>query len=136
MEIRPAVRDDVGFLVDVVLAATRDQGRLPADFDEEKFRHEYGQSTRQQLCEHDSGSTTYIVAADNEPVSRLRVIRSDDAIELAGIQLLPIVQNRGIGTAVINDLKAEAAVRGCPLDLEVERTTHGRGRCTNGSASR
>jgi ribosomal protein S18 acetylase RimI-like enzyme len=121
MEIRQAVVDDIGFLVDVVLAATRDQGRLPAGFDEGKFRHEYGEWTRQELCEYGSGSTTYIVASDGEPVGRLRVVRSDEAIELAGIQLLPSFQNRGMGTAVVNGLKAEATERECPLDLDVER---------------
>lgn len=52
-----------------------------------------------------------------ERVGRLRVIRSDGSIELAGIQLLPSYQSRGIGTAVIEGLKAEAADHGCMLEL-------------------
>jgi len=42
-------------------------------------------------------------------------------IELSGIQLLPHVQRQGIGTAVIEDLKAEAAKVALPLDLGVEK---------------
>jgi GNAT superfamily N-acetyltransferase len=38
-------------------------------------------------------------------VGRLRITRSPDRIELSGIQLLPHVQGRGIGTAIIKDLK-------------------------------
>lgn len=121
MEIRTAGLDDVGFLADVVVVATREQGRAPGDFDEQKFRAEFAEWTRQQLDDPASDSTTYVVALDSVRVGRLRVVRSDGAIELAGIQLLPGFKNRGIGTAVINRLQEEAAGRGCPLDLDVEK---------------
>jgi ribosomal protein S18 acetylase RimI-like enzyme len=51
----------------------------------------------------------------------LRISRTADCIELSGIQLLPGVQRRGIGTAVIEDLKAQATAAGIPLDLDVEK---------------
>ena len=36
--VRPATEHDVTFLTDVVVVATRAQGRLPDDFDEEAYR--------------------------------------------------------------------------------------------------
>lgn len=36
--LRRATTADVDFLTDVVLSATRAQGRLPADFDEAEYR--------------------------------------------------------------------------------------------------
>ena len=52
---------------------------------------------------------------------RLRVACTDDYIELCGIQLLPAIQRHGIGTAIIEDLKAQAAAARIPLDLGVEK---------------
>lgn len=51
----------------------------------------------------------------------LRITRSRDGIELSGIQLLPRVQGRVIGTAIIENLKAEAKASGVPLDIGVEK---------------
>ena len=54
-------------------------------------------------------------------MGRLRVLRTGQTIELAGIQLLPEVQGRGIGTAIIEALKAEAAETGATVELGVEK---------------
>ncbi len=58
---------------------------------------------------------------DGDPVGRLRVLRTKEQIELAGIQLLPRVQGLGIGTLLVESLKLEAAEVGVPLTLGVER---------------
>jgi ribosomal protein S18 acetylase RimI-like enzyme len=121
MHLRQATLDDAEFLTDVVVEATRDQGRLPDDFDERDFRTGYGDWTKQQLSDRTSGSTTYVVTVEDERAGRLRVIRRDDTIELAGIQLLPRLQGRGIGTAVVDALKAEAVACGVRLELGVEK---------------
>ena len=68
-----------------------------------------------------NGSTTYVIEADGERVSRLRVVWTGDQIEIAGIQVLPDYQNRGIGTAVITGLIHEGTVKGLPTLLEVEK---------------
>ena len=62
-----------------------------------------------------------MVEVDNERVGRLRIVRTAECIELSGIQLLPGIQRHGIGTAIIEDLKAQAAAAGIPLDLGVEK---------------
>ncbi|NIK56991.1 GNAT family N-acetyltransferase [Kribbella shirazensis] len=117
--IRPAEAADVAFLAEVTIAATRAQGRLPADFDEATWQTGFEEWSRESI--DDPATDLYVVEVGNRSVGRLRVSRTADAVELNGIQLHPDVQNRGIGTAIITDLKDEAARRGVPLRLHVER---------------
>jgi ribosomal protein S18 acetylase RimI-like enzyme len=119
--IRLATVDDVAFLVDVVLAATRAQGRLQPGMDQPEWRISYCRWTEAQLDGNWPGNTTSVVEVDGERVGRLRVVRTGQTIELAGIQLLPDVQGRGIGTAIIDSLKAEAADMGAVVELGVEK---------------
>jgi ribosomal protein S18 acetylase RimI-like enzyme len=119
--IRPATDEDVGFLADVVIEATQAQGRLPNDFDEQHWRDGFAEWTMEQVRGEIPNSTTSVVEVDSERVGRLRIARSADGIELCGIQLLPDFQRHGIGTAIIEDLKAQAAAAGISLDLGVEK---------------
>ncbi len=118
--IRPATQRDVGFLTEVVVEATRAQGRWPADFDEAEFRRTYETWTATQVEGGDANSTTSVIAVAGQAVGRLRVLRDDERIDLAGIQLLPKMQGHGIGTRIIEDLKSEATRAGIPLDISVE----------------
>jgi ribosomal protein S18 acetylase RimI-like enzyme len=119
--IRPATLEDTGFLADVVLMATRAQGRLPEAFDEPAWRRAFTALTRKQICGEVADSTTSVIESGSGPIGRLRITRSTDRIELSGIQLLPHAQGRGIGTAIIEDLKAQAQAAGIPLDIGVEK---------------
>jgi ribosomal protein S18 acetylase RimI-like enzyme len=119
--LRPAIAEDVGFLADVVIEATRAQGRLPNDFDERQWRKRFAEWTMQQLRGEIPDSTTSVVEVGNQRAGRLRITRTADYIELSGIQLLPDIQRHGIGTAIIEDLKAQAAAVGIPVDLGVEK---------------
>ena len=123
--IRPATAEDVGFLADVVIVATRAQGRLPRDFDERQWREGFAEWTLKQVRGEIPDSTTSVVEVDNDRVGRLRVTRTVDHVVLCGIQLLPRIQRQGIGTAIIDDLKAQAAAVGLPLDLDVEKDNPG-----------
>jgi len=119
--IRAATADDVRFLTDVVVEATRAQGRLPANFDEPDWREKFGLWTIEQIRGEVPGCTTSVIEVGNERVGRLRITRTAGSIELPGIQLLPRIQRHGIGTAIIEDLQAEATAAGIPVDLEVEK---------------
>ena len=118
--LRPATSADVDFLTDVTLEATRAQGRLDADFEEDAWRAGFAEWHRRDLLEDESPSLS-VVELDGRPVGRLRVSRTAESIQLNGIQLHPTVQNRGIGTAIITELQSEAARTGVPLDLGVEQ---------------
>jgi GNAT superfamily N-acetyltransferase len=119
--LRSATDEDVGFLADVVIEATQAQGRLPNDFDERNWRNGFAEWTMEQVRGEIPDSTTSVVEVGNERVGRLRIVRTAECIELSGIQLLPGIQRHGIGTAIIEDLKAQAAAAGIPLDLGVEK---------------
>jgi GNAT superfamily N-acetyltransferase len=126
--LRLATAEDVRLLADVVIEATRAQGRVTEDFDLREWREEFARRTRAQVRGEVPGSMTSVIEIDDEPVGRLRITRTADYVELSGIQLLPRVQGHGIGTAIIQDLKAEAAAAGIPLDLDVEKDNPDAGR--------
>ena len=104
--IRPATAEDVGFLADVVIEATRAQSRLPADFDEQQWRNGFAEWTMEQVQAEIPDSTTSVVEVDGQSAGRLRITRTAEYIELSGVQLLPDVQGQGIGTAIVEGLKA------------------------------
>jgi hypothetical protein len=54
VSLRAATEDDAALLTEVVIAATRDQGRLGAAFDEATFRVRYEAWTREELATGDS----------------------------------------------------------------------------------
>jgi GNAT superfamily N-acetyltransferase len=118
--IRLATSEDVEFLADVVVAANDAEGRRPPDFGEQEWRTGFVQWTAWQVRGGLEGNTTSVIELDGERVGRLRVLRSGECVELAGIQLDPLVQGQGIGTAIIESLKAEAAAAGVPVELGVE----------------
>lgn len=117
--LRPATARDIGFLADVVVTATRAQGRLPDDFDERLWRTAFSDWTAEQLRSAGPGMSTSVIEVGDERAGRLRITRTADRIELSGIQLLPAFQRHGIGTAIIEGLKAQAAAAGMPVDLDV-----------------
>ena len=117
LELRPATEEDVDFLTDLVLDVTRDQGRFPADADEGEYRAGFAAWTREQVAGELPGSTTYVLRRDDERVGRLRLVRTEEETELAGIQLRPDAQGRGLGTALVRSLQEE----GRPVTLGVER---------------
>lgn len=119
--VRLATLDDVGFLAEVVIAATTAQERLSAAMDEGEWRTSFCEWTEQQVKGELLGSMTSVIELDGQRVGRLRVVRGGEFIELAGIQLMPEVQGRGIGTAIIESLKVEAAAAGLALELGVEK---------------
>lgn len=60
-----------------------------------------------------------IIVVDGKDAGRLEVIRKPGEIFLGTIEILPEFQSRGIGSAVVTDLKAEAKSAGLALRLQV-----------------
>ena len=119
--VRPALLSDVAFLTDVVVEATYDQGRFPDDFDEVDFRTGFAEWTAEQVRGEVDGSSTSVVEVDGLPVGRLRVVRRPDLVEIAGLQLMPEHQSRGVGRTVVDDLVTRARADGLPVELGVEK---------------
>jgi ribosomal protein S18 acetylase RimI-like enzyme len=119
--IRAATVEDVEFLADVVLAATRAQGRLTPEMDQPQWRMTFCEWTRAQVEGELSDNETSVIEVDGERIGRLRVVRTPIEIELAGIQLVPHAQRRGIGTTIIESLKSEATAASVLLELGVEK---------------
>ena len=119
--VRPATEHDVLFLTDVVIVATRSQGRLPEDFDEAAFREGFADWTREQVRGDIEHSETSVIEIEGERAGRLRIVRAPDVHELAGIQLLPAHQGHGIGTHLVEQFLVEARVAGVPARISVEK---------------
>jgi GNAT superfamily N-acetyltransferase len=110
-------------------------GRLPGGFDEPQWRQGFADWTAGQVRGEVENSTTSIIEVDNEPVGRLRVTRTSDHVELCGLQLLPRAQRRGIGTAIIEDLKQKPKRPASHQTLAPRRTTLMPTSCMNVSGS-
>ncbi|WP_460713295.1 GNAT family N-acetyltransferase [Nocardioides dilutus] len=119
--VRPATEHDVAFLTDVVVVATRAQGRLPDDFDESAFRAGFAEWTGEQVRGEVEHNLTSVIEIDGERAGRLRVVRAPDHVELAGIQLLPAHQGHGIGTHLVEQIVTDARRAGLPVRLSVEK---------------
>ena len=118
---RPATEADVVFLTEVVIEATFDQGRLPDDFDEVDFRAGFGAWTAEQVDGDGAGSSIQVVEVDGEDAGRLRVVRRDGLVEIAGLQLLPEHQSRGVGRTLVEMVVGQARAEGLPVELGVEK---------------
>ena len=119
LHVRPATDGDVTFLTDVVVVATRSQGRLPDGFDDAGYRAGFAERTREQVDGAIEHSTTYVIEVDGERAGRLRIVRAPDHWELAGIQLLPAHQGRGLGTHLIEQFLSDARAAGLPAQISV-----------------
>lgn len=119
--IRAASEADVDFLTTVVIEATADQGRLPDDFDEVDYRAGFGSWTSEQVNGDGNGSSISVVEVDGRDAGRLRVVRRDGLVEIAGLQLLPEHQSQGVGRTVVDLVVARARADRLPVELGVEK---------------
>lgn len=61
-----------------------------------------------------------MIVSDGVDVGRIRLVTASDQIEIAGLQVLPMYQNHGIGTAVVRRIIEQAQTAGRSVVLEVE----------------
>ncbi len=121
--LRPVTPDDEPFLYHVY-AGTREDELAPLDWDEarkdEFLRMQFNAQHRFYQEQFPSADFDIILAGD-QPIGRLYVDRRDDEIRIVDIALLPKHRNAGIGSALLEDLLAEAAAVGKPVRIHVER---------------
>ena len=67
-----------------------------------------------------------VILVDGEPAGRLYVDRRPDEIHVVDIALLPDYRGRGIGSALLSDLLAEADGSGKRATIHVERFNRAR----------
>lgn len=120
IHIRPATLEDVAFLAEVVITATLAQGRFPRDVDLIEYRAGYEEWTRETILGAMPDCMLSVIEYDGCPMGRLRAVRTQMNIRLAGIQLLPAYQNQRIGSKLIEQLKREAELKQVPLYISVE----------------
>jgi phosphoribosylglycinamide formyltransferase-1 len=107
---RPAVEADVPFLLalrrQTMAPHVRAAGLEPPD----------NEWLERVMADFDCAQ---ILLAGDRPVGLLKVVRKGRAWHLSQIQLLPELQGRGIGTALVGNVVAEARRAGASLDLDV-----------------
>ena len=69
---------------------------------------------------------TSIIVIDGSDVGWLQVGESSDAIYLGQLYLAPELQNRGIGTAIVTELRDKARQAGKALTLDVMKNNRAR----------
>ncbi len=109
--LRPATADDYDFLRWLHRATLREYVDQTWGWDEDcqatLFRERFDPSRDQ------------IVLLDGQDAGVLRVERREGELFLASLLIAPAYQGHGVGTAILEDLKAEAARAGVPLGLQV-----------------
>ena len=121
IHLRPATLVDVAFLADAVILATLAQGRFSPDVDLVQYRAGFEEWTRETILGAIPDCTLSVIEYDGHPIGRLRVVRTQTSITLAGIQLLPAYQNQGIGSTLVEQLMREADLKQVPLFISVEK---------------
>ena len=128
MTLRAATAADQEFLRGVfaasreteVAALAADPGQLTTFIDMQFRIQQQSYQARFPAAENS------IIVVDGQPIGRMLVDRSAEAIELIDIALMAAWRNRGIGTSLVRGLTVEAAGQSKPVLLEVLRTNPAR----------
>lgn len=122
--LRPAGPEDEQFLLEVY-ASTRaaELAQIPWAPDQlQAFLKMQLRARDQAYRMYYAGLDDSVILLNNQPVGRLLVVRGDEEMRLADIALLPARRRAGIGTRLVRELSEEAARRGLPLRLQVEKS--------------
>ena len=121
IDVRPATKDDIDFMVHLFLELARQRDPSGEGTDVDAIVQGTRATTLEQVQGQFPNSVTNVIQFSGERVGRLRVVRTGKEIMIAGIQILPAFQSRGIGSAVIGELIEEATDTALPLVLEVDK---------------
>ena len=120
LTLRPVAPEDDAFLFDVY-AGTRleELAQVPWDDAQKKaFLTFQFKAQHQHYQSEFANAAFHVILDEGTPVGRLYVDRRADEIRILDIALLPRHRGRGIGSALLGDLLAEAA--GTPVRIFVE----------------
>jgi len=122
LTLRDVVDADLPFLR-LLYASTRSDELTSLSWDEETKRTflEFQFSAQQRHYQTAyAGADFQVILTHGTPAGRLSVARLETEFRLLDISLLPERRNRGIGTALLRNLSAEAARAAKPLTLHVQ----------------
>jgi ribosomal protein S18 acetylase RimI-like enzyme len=123
ISLRPIEPADEDFLCRVY-ASTRAEELAPLPWDDEEkasfLRMQFAAQHR-YYRESYTSSRFEVVLVDGDPAGRLYVARWPEELRVIDIALLPEFRGRGVGTALLRGLLGEAAARGLPVRIHVER---------------
>jgi ribosomal protein S18 acetylase RimI-like enzyme len=123
ISLRPIRPDDAAFLYEVY-ASTRTEELAVVEWDEAHkaaLLHMQFTAQHQFYQERYTQTALLIMLRDAVPVGWLSVARWQDEIRMVDIALLPPYRNAGIGTAILRDILAEAALAHKPVRIHVEK---------------
>jgi ribosomal protein S18 acetylase RimI-like enzyme len=121
--LRPITGADEPFLA-AVYVSTRQEELAPLPWSAEAktaFLHQQFAAQSHHYRTHFASADFDIILVDGCPAGRLYVERRADELRLIEIALLPAFRGAGIGTRLLQELVAEAAAAGKPLQLHVEK---------------
>jgi GNAT superfamily N-acetyltransferase len=117
VELRPVSASDDEFLLSLY-ASTREDELAQAEWAEgqkEMFLRWQFDLQRREYEARFPDAAYSVILVDQQPAGRIWVGTDDEQIRLLDIALLPEFQNRGVGTALLQRLKTDAANRGKAL---------------------
>ncbi len=122
--LRPERPDDESFVYRLY-ASTRDAelGHLPLPPEAKSalLRQQFD-AQRRHYAAHYADASLQIVELDGAPVGRLYVGRWEDEVRIIELSLVPEVRGRGLGSALLTTLIAEARAARLPLRIHVAVT--------------
>jgi ribosomal protein S18 acetylase RimI-like enzyme len=120
--VRPATEADREFLLGLY-ASTREAELAQVAWEEgakEAFLEQQFSAQDQHYRSNYPGATLDVIEVDGAAAGRLYVYRGEADIRIMDIALAPGFRGRGIGTALLHDLMAEARSSGRSLSIHVE----------------
>src|SRR2546426_7032677 len=122
LSLRPVRIDDEEFLFQVYASTRAEEMAIVPWTKEQKhaFLEMQFKAQRQSYLKEFPEAEYSVILDDGVAAGRLIVDRDDKRVLIIDIALLPEHRNRGIGSSLISDLKAEAEATARPLRLDVE----------------
>jgi GNAT superfamily N-acetyltransferase len=127
LAVRPASPQDDPFLYDLYFAVRGpefDQAPISAAQKQQLIAMQFRAQASSYAAQFPN-SGYHIVLLDGAPVGRLWVARQEEEYNLVDIALLPNLRSKGIGTALIQRLQADAQQAKLPIKSTVYRFNPG-----------
>ncbi|MFZ6026724.1 MAG: GNAT family N-acetyltransferase [Chloroflexota bacterium] len=122
-QLRPITPEDEAFLYRVYASTRQAEMALVPWDDAQKaaFVRQQFEAQRSHYAHYYSGAAFDVIEVNGLPAGRLYLSRGKAEYRIVDITLLPEFRGRGIGSAILADIQAEAAQAGASVAIHVER---------------